>query len=84
MVFRLSKLITYWFIEFTRFDSFCDDVLSFSGLGDYIHLPLKTYSQGMESRLLFYSYRCYSIVLPWMRVLVPVISHFRESSGTDV
>ena len=35
------------------FESFCDDVLSFSGLGDYIHLPLKTYSQGMESRLLF-------------------------------
>ena len=35
------------------FDSFCDDVISFSGLGNYIHLPLKTYSQGMESRLLF-------------------------------
>ena len=35
------------------FDAFCDDVISFSGLGDFIHLPLKTYSQGMEARLLF-------------------------------
>ena len=35
------------------FDAFLDDVITFSGLGDFIHLPLKTYSQGMESRLLF-------------------------------
>ena len=35
------------------FDAFCDDVIEFSGLGDFIHLPLKTYSQGMEARLLF-------------------------------
>lgn len=35
------------------FEAFSDDVISFSGLGDFIHLPLKTYSQGMESRLLF-------------------------------
>jgi len=35
------------------FDGFCDDVIAFSGLGDYVHLPVKTYSQGMAARLLF-------------------------------
>lgn len=35
------------------FEAFSEDVIEFSGLGDFIHLPLKTYSQGMEARLLF-------------------------------
>ena len=35
------------------FEAFCDDVIGFSGLGDYVHLPVKTYSQGMAARLLF-------------------------------
>ena len=35
------------------FDAFLDDVIEFSGLGDFIHLPVKTYSQGMSARLLF-------------------------------
>jgi lipopolysaccharide transport system ATP-binding protein len=35
------------------FDAFIDDVIEFSGLGDYIHLPMKGYSEGMGARLLF-------------------------------
>ena len=35
------------------FAPFCDGVVEFSGLGDYIHLPVKTYSEGMSARLLF-------------------------------
>ena len=35
------------------FKAFCSDVISFSGLGDFVHLPVKTYSQGMAARLLF-------------------------------
>lgn len=35
------------------FELFSEDVIGFSGLGDFIHLPVKTYSQGMSTRLLF-------------------------------
>ena len=35
------------------FDLFCEGVVAFSGLGDFIHLPIKTYSEGMAARLLF-------------------------------
>ena len=35
------------------FDDFLADVRNFSGLGDYINLPVKGYSQGMVARLLF-------------------------------
>ena len=35
------------------FDAFIEDVIDFSGLGDFIHLPMKGYSKGMSARLLF-------------------------------
>lgn len=35
------------------FSEFLNDVQNFSGLGDYIRLPVKGYSQGMVARLLF-------------------------------
>ena len=35
------------------FDDYLEEVQSFSGIGDFIFLPIKTYSQGMVSRLLF-------------------------------
>ena len=35
------------------FQDFLEDITEFSGLGDFIFLPLKTYSDGMSSRLMF-------------------------------
>ena len=35
------------------FEKYLEEVKDFSGIGDYIYLPRKTYSQGMEARLLF-------------------------------
>lgn len=35
------------------FEEYLNEVIDFSGIGDYIYLPIKTYSQGMSSRLLF-------------------------------
>tara|TARA_Y100001968_G_scaffold124263_1_gene113259 strand:- start:1595 stop:2971 length:1377 start_codon:yes stop_codon:yes gene_type:complete len=35
------------------FDSFLEDIVSFSGLGSFINLPIKTYSEGMCARLIF-------------------------------
>ena len=34
-------------------DSFIDEVKEFSEIGDYFYLPIKTYSPGMRTRLLF-------------------------------
>ena len=35
------------------FENYLDDVVEFSGLGDFIALPIRTYSAGMKSRLMF-------------------------------
>lgn len=35
------------------YEEFVSDVKEFSGLGDYIYLPVKGYSEGMAARLLF-------------------------------
>ena len=35
------------------FESFLTEIIEFSGLGSYISLPIKTYSEGMSARLIF-------------------------------
>ena len=35
------------------FNVFYEDVLAFSGLGEFINMPIKTYSEGMKARLQF-------------------------------
>ena len=35
------------------FDEYLEEIKEFSGIGDFIYLPIKTYSMGMEARLLF-------------------------------
>ena len=35
------------------FESFLAEIIEFSGLGSYISLPIKTYSEGMSARLIF-------------------------------
>ncbi len=35
------------------FDGFLNYIIEFSGIGEYLYLPLKTYSEGMASRLSF-------------------------------
>ena len=35
------------------FETFLNEIIEFSGLGSYISLPIKTYSEGMTARLIF-------------------------------
>lgn len=37
----------------TQIDAMVDGVADFSGIGDYLHLPMRTYSSGMSMRLAF-------------------------------
>ncbi len=39
--------------SYSGFGEYLEKVVDFSGIGDFIYLPIKTYSQGMASRLLF-------------------------------
>lgn len=48
------------------FSAFLEGVIAFSGLGDFVHLPVKSYSEGMAARLLFsvitgFSHECLAI-----------------------
>ena len=48
------------------FESFFEDIVNFSGLGSFINLPVKTYSEGMCARLIFsmltsYPHECLAI-----------------------
>lgn len=36
-----------------QLDRIVDDIAEFSGIGDYLHLPMRTYSSGMSMRLAF-------------------------------
>lgn len=36
-----------------NFEKYLEGVVDFSGIGDYVHLPLKGYSDGMRARLMF-------------------------------
>ena len=35
------------------FKEYAEEIIDFSGLGDFIHMPMKGYSEGMSARLLF-------------------------------
>ena len=39
--------------NFNGFKEYLKEIVDFSGLGDYISLPIKTYSEGMSARLIF-------------------------------
>ena len=35
------------------FEDFCEEIVNFTGLGEFLKLPIKTYSEGMKARLQF-------------------------------
>lgn len=51
MAVKAHYLVTHG--SLVGFDDFLADIQDFSGLGDYLHLPMKGYSEGMRSRLMF-------------------------------
>ena len=76
------------------FDDYCKNIIDFSGLGEYIHLPTKTFSQGMISRLNFsiltgLSHECLALDegfatgdINFQRKAYVRLSEFISSSGT--
>ena len=48
------------------FDKYLEEIINFSGIGDFIYLPIKTYSLGMAGRLIFtiltsFDYECLAL-----------------------
>ena len=53
---RKSLIIIHYLLKnhsLSGFESFLHEIIEFSGLGSYISLPIKTYSEGMSARLVF-------------------------------
>ena len=47
-------MLLYSLLYLTGYDKFkLEDIKNFSDLGDYIALPVRTYSEGMTARLIF-------------------------------
>ena len=76
------------------FETFAEDVIGFSGLGEFAYLPIKGYSQGMSARLLFamltgISHQCLAIDegfgtgdIQFMEAAQERLDHFLASAGT--
>ena len=66
--------------NFKNFDLFLEDVKNFSGLGDFMSLPITTYSDGMAARLMFslLTYHSHEFLA------LERLTEFIEKSGTLV
>ena len=76
------------------FDDFCNNIINFSDLGEYIYLPIKTYSEGMISRLQFsiltgFSHECLALDegfaagdMNFQKKAFDRLSEFISNSGT--
>ena len=76
------------------FDEFCSGIINFSDLGEYIYLPIKTYSEGMISRLQFsiltgFSHECLALDegfaagdMNFQKKAFDRLSEFISNSGT--
>jgi ABC-type polysaccharide/polyol phosphate transport system ATPase subunit len=76
------------------FQAFAEDVIGFSGLGEFVYFPIKGYSQGMSARLLFamltgISHQCLAIDegfgtgdIQFMEAAKDRLEKFLASAGT--